>query len=159
MIRAELERYSEWAPHWKLGPPPADLLEWLETNFADPERSWIQLAEADGELVGVVSLSLAGTGVDPTPPPPGTVSLWQCFVRRDWQGRGLAGPLLDRAVEEARGRGFDRIVLWSAEGAAQARRFYEREGWTLTGEEEPEAKIGLPLVQYERLIDAKPGKA
>ena len=153
MVRAELERYSEWAPHWKLGPAPREMIERLNAAFADPERTWVLLAETDGELVGVVSLARS-TGVDPNPAPPGTVNLWQCFVRRDWQGRGLAGPLIDRAIDEARKRSFNRIVLWSAAGATQARRFYEREGWRLTGEEEPDTAIGLPLVQYERLVDA-----
>jgi GNAT superfamily N-acetyltransferase len=147
MVREELARYSEWAPHWKLGPAPPEMIERLESAFADPERTWVLLAEKDGELIGVASLALT-TGINPNPPPPGTVNLWQCFVRQDWQGRGVAGPLMDRALEEARERGFTRMVLWSAAGAAQARRFYEREGWTLTGEEEPEASIGLPLVQY-----------
>ena len=44
------------------------------------------------------------------------------------------------------------MILWTPAGAAQARRFYEREGWRLSGEEEPESGFGLPLVQYERAI-------
>jgi GNAT superfamily N-acetyltransferase len=75
------------------------------------------------------------------------------FVRRDWQGRGLAAPLLDLLLEEARRRGYRRVVLWSAAGAAQARRFYEREGFELTGEEDPDNFFGLPLVQYGRDLD------
>ena len=151
LIRGELERYKEWAPGWEFGPAPPAVVERLQNNFADPERAWILLAEEAGDLVGVVSLSLS-TGVDPDAPPEGTVNLWQCFVRKDWQGRGLAGPLMDRAAEEARRRGFRRMVLWTPAGAAQARRFYEREGWTLTGEEGPDSSFGLPLVQYERTV-------
>lgn len=151
LIRAELERYREWAPHWELGPAPPEMIERLEELFADRERAWVLLAEKDGELIGVVSLALA-TGISPDPPPPGTVNLWQCFVRRDWQGRGLGGPLMDRAMEEAQRRGFERMVLWTPAGAEQARRFYEREGWSPTGEEKPDAPIGLPLVQYGRAL-------
>jgi hypothetical protein len=42
------------------------------------------------------------------------------------------------------------MILWAAAGAAQARHFYEREGWELTGKEDPDADFGLPLVQYGR---------
>jgi GNAT superfamily N-acetyltransferase len=151
MIRAELVRYREWAPDWELGPAPPDLVERLATNFADPERAWILVAESGGEIVGVVPLALS-TAINPDAPPPGTVNLWQMFVRRDLQGSGLAGALHDRAVAQALERGYDRMVLWTPAGAAQARRFYEREGWTLCGESGPETDFGLPLVQYELLI-------
>jgi GNAT superfamily N-acetyltransferase len=74
------------------------------------------------------------------------------FVRRDRQGSGLAGAMLDRLLEEARRRGYTRIVLWTPAGAAQARHYYEREGFELTGEEDPDSTFGLPLVQYGRDI-------
>ena len=62
---------------------------------------------------------------------------------------GLAGALIDRALDEARARGFNRLTLWAAEGAVQARRFYEREGWTPTGATRDDKPFGLPLIQYE----------
>ena len=151
LIRGELERYREWAPQWELTPAPPEMIERLEQNFADPERAWILVAEKDDELVGVVSLSLS-TAVDPDAPPEGTVNLWQMFVRHDLQGSGLAVALHERALEEAGRRGYERMVLWTPEGAKQARRFYEREGWTLTGETGPDAHFGLPLVQYGRPV-------
>ena len=44
------------------------------------------------------------------------------------------------------------MTLWAAAGAQQARRFYEKEGWTPTGREDPDSSFGLPLVEYERII-------
>jgi hypothetical protein len=44
------------------------------------------------------------------------------------------------------------MTLWAVAGATQARRFYEREGWTLSGETNDESEFGLPLVQYERAV-------
>jgi GNAT superfamily N-acetyltransferase len=152
IIQAELARYAEWAPEgWSLAPPPPGALERVEQNFRDPERAWVLLAEEGDDAVGVVSLALT-TAAKVERPVEGTVYLWQMFVRRDRQGSGLAGALMDRVIEEARSRGFTRMVLWTPEGAAQARRFYEREGWTLTGEVNPGADFGLPLVEYERSI-------
>jgi hypothetical protein len=43
------------------------------------------------------------------------------------------------------------MTLWAVAGAAQARRFYEREGWTVSGTND-ESVFGLPLVQYERAL-------
>jgi GNAT superfamily N-acetyltransferase len=148
LLEGEIARYREWAPEdWRPVGPTPELRERLNPLYEDDARAWILLAFDGDEAIGVVSLSTV-TGADARKPPEGTIYLWQMFVRRDWQGRGLAGPLLDRLVEEARRRGYRRIVLWTPAGAAQARRFYEREGFALTGEEDPESSFGLPLVQY-----------
>jgi hypothetical protein len=40
--------------------------------------------------------------------------------------------------------------LWTPEGAGRARRFYEREGWRLTGRSHPASAFGLTTVEYER---------
>jgi GNAT superfamily N-acetyltransferase len=151
LVESEIGRYREWAPEWAPVGPTPEMRERLSPLYEDEERAWILLALAGDEAVGVVSLSTV-TGADARVPPDGTVYLWQMFARRDWQGTGLAGALLDRLLEEARRRGYERIVLWTPAGAAQARRFYEREGFELTGEEDPDSKFGLPLVQYGREI-------
>jgi GNAT superfamily N-acetyltransferase len=151
LIDSELRRYAEWAPGFTPAPPSDEMRERLNPLYEDEERAWILLALHGDEAVGLVSLATI-TGADARVPPEGTVYLWQMFARRDWQGTGLACALLDRLIEEARRRGYTRIVLWTPAGAAQARRFYEREGFELTGEEDPESKFGLPLVQYGRTI-------
>jgi GNAT superfamily N-acetyltransferase len=106
--------------------------------------------DRDGQAVGVVSMA-GRTAAHADPPPPGTIYLWQMFIRLGWQGTGLAQALMDLALAEARERDYDRMTLWAAAGAAQARRFYEREGWTVSGEKD-DHDFGLPLVQYERRL-------
>ena len=149
LIEPELERYRDWAPDWRPQRPTPEFRARLDPLYSDDERAWILLAFAGDEAVGLVSLSTM-TGADARKPPEGTVYLWQMFARRDWQGTGLGPALLDRVFEEARRRGYTRMVLWAAAGAAQARRFYEREGFEFTGEEDPDNAFGLPLVQYGR---------
>jgi GNAT superfamily N-acetyltransferase len=144
-----IDSYREWAPGWTPEPPPAERRAALDELFDDDERAWILLALADGEITGVASMAVT-TGADARAPDAGTIYLWQMFVRRDLQGSGLAGALLDRLFAEARRRGYRRIVLWTPTGAARARRFYEREGFEPTGEEDPDSKFGLPLIQYGR---------
>jgi GNAT superfamily N-acetyltransferase len=79
-------------------------------------------------------------------------AFWQLFVRPPWQGRGVATRLMRAAEAEARRRGFTRMRLWTPRDAARARRFYEREGWTATGSTRGSASVGLPLVQYARVL-------
>jgi GNAT superfamily N-acetyltransferase len=146
-----IDAYREWAPHWSPQPPPPERREALRDLFDDDERAWILMALAGEEIVGLTSMAVT-TGADARVPDSGTIYLWQMFVSREQQGTGLAGALLDRLLEEARRRGYERVVLWTPAGAAQARRFYEREGFELTGEEDPDSSFGLPLVQYGRSI-------
>ena len=146
-----ISAYQEWAPRWSPMPPSPEARLRLRGLFDDDERAWVLLGFSDDEIVGLISLSMA-TGADAREPEPGSIYLWQMFVRPDWQGTGLAGALMDRCFEEARRRGKQRLVLWAAAGAAQARRFYEREGWTLTGETDPDSSFGLPLIQYQRQL-------
>ena len=147
-VRTGIESYREWAgPDWEVPEPPLERQAELRELFAGDE-AWILLAFYGDELVGVVSIA-PHTGAAAEPPPPGTIYLWQMFVTPRLQGSGLAVALLDLAVDEARNRGFSRLTLWAAEGAAQARRFYEREGWTPTGANRMDVPFGLPLVEYE----------
>lgn len=149
LVRGEMSRYSDWAEGWTLPPAPPELVAHVAPLYGDDARAWILLAMAGAETVGVVSLSLS-TAAMQEEPMPGTVYLWQMFVRWDWQGSGLGGALLDRGFEEARRRGFERMILWTPAGAAQARRFYEREGFRLSGREQDDSGIGLRLVEYQR---------
>ena len=146
-VLAGIESYKEWAPDWTLPKPTPEARERSAANFASDD-TWILMAFDGEELVGVVSMAIR-TNAQKEPPPPGTIHLWQMFVAPAWQGSGLAGALIDLALEEALKRGFTRMTLWAAAGAAQARRFYEREGWTVCGNDD-DSDFGLPLVQYER---------
>lgn len=144
-----IRAYREWAPDWRPIPPSPETRRRLSGLWRDEDRAWGLLAWAGAAPVGVISLSVT-TGAGARVPPPGTIYLWQLFVAREWQGSGLAGALMDRLLEEACRRGYRRIVVWTPKGAARARRFYEREGFELTGEEDPDSSFGLPLVQYGR---------
>jgi GNAT superfamily N-acetyltransferase len=147
-VQAGIGAYREWAPSdWVPPTPTPEQLARVRANF-DNDDAWILMALDGDELVGVVSMA-GRTAAHAEPPPPGTIYLWQMFVRAGWQGVGLAQALMDLALAEARERGYERMTLWAAAGATRARRFYEREGWTVSGHKD-DVKFGLPLVQYER---------
>jgi GNAT superfamily N-acetyltransferase len=78
---------------------------------------------------------------------PGLAHLWQLFVVPDWWGRGVAPLLHDAAMAEMRAQGYDSGRLFTPSGHVRARRFYERRGWTLAGEEWNDF-LGLMLAEY-----------
>jgi GNAT superfamily N-acetyltransferase len=150
LVMDGLEGYREWAPSdWVPPAPTPEQRERLRANFENDD-AWILMALDGDELVGVVSMA-GRTAAHADPPPAGTIYLWQMFVRPGWQGAGLAQALMDFALAEARERGYERMTLWAAAGATQARRFYEREGWTVSEHKDAES-FGLPLVRYERAV-------
>jgi GNAT superfamily N-acetyltransferase len=71
------------------------------------------------------------------------------FVRERYWGTGVAGELLRLLLESARGEGFTGARLFTPAGQARARRFYEREGWTLSRDWQDET-LGLPVVEYRK---------
>jgi predicted N-acetyltransferase YhbS len=140
--------HAEWAPPLLTQSDVARLAEALRRPDV-----WCLLV-LDGErVIAHVALSLV-TLEDPEPPPAGVVNLWQLFVRPAWHGRGIANELMEAAVQEASRRGFSRMRLWTPMGQRRARRFYEREGWTLTGAVHGDSPSGLPMVEYARDLRA-----
>lgn len=149
LVMAGIESYRAWAPlDWDPPMPTPEQGKRLRANFENDD-AWVLMALDGDELVGVVSMA-GRTAAHAEPPPPGTIYLWQMFVRPRWQGSGLAQALMDLALAEARERGYERMTLWAAAGATQARRFYESEGWTVAAGHKDDVFFGLPLVQYER---------
>jgi GNAT superfamily N-acetyltransferase len=143
--------YSAWAPQgWS--PPVMGRAETarLEERLAQP-GVWSLIAFDGEQVAGHVGLGPT-TLEDPHPAPAGTTNVWQLFVREPWRGRGVAGALMARAVAEAACRGFETMRLWTPEGAARARRFYEREGFVLTGAAHEHTPSGLATVQYARAV-------
>jgi GNAT superfamily N-acetyltransferase len=83
---------------------------------------------------------------------PGRAHLWILFIRPAWWGTGLAAALLDWSVSAMRDCGNDTAQLWTPRDSGRARAFYEREGWTLSGEEVFNEDLGLDVVLYERAL-------
>jgi GNAT superfamily N-acetyltransferase len=143
----------EWAPReWR--PPEFDeaSVARLAEVLAGPE-TWCVIALDGSEPAGHALLDSVTTE-EPAPAPPGAMYLRQMFLRTRWQGSGVAAQLMTAAVGEARRRELGRMILWTPRGAGRARRFYEREGWLLTGRaHHDESSTGLPTVEYGRAVD------
>jgi GNAT superfamily N-acetyltransferase len=82
--------------------------------------------ELDGRVVGMVSggpSNYSGAAV--------LTSLW---VDPTARGQGIGDRLVQTVVDWAKSMGFSQLLLWVAEGNAQAERLYERNSFTRSGE-------------------------
>jgi GNAT superfamily N-acetyltransferase len=106
--------------------------------------------DPESEPAGHVGITHAAERDRPHVRIAGRAHLWMLFVRPPWWGTGLARKLHALGLEEAARRGYETIRLYTPEGAARARAFYEREGWAPAGSSFAEPLLGLDLVEYRR---------
>jgi GNAT superfamily N-acetyltransferase len=140
--------YADFAPPGWRAPQPLELALGIGVRLRRARmRAW--LAEQDGEPAGHVTY-LPATESQVGSDDPSLAHLEQLFVRRAHWGSGAATALLRRAVEEAASEGYTAMRLGTPTAQLRARRFYEREGWTLSGEPFVAEAIGLELVEYRR---------
>jgi GNAT superfamily N-acetyltransferase len=148
--RLGFESYRSWAPAgWE--PPPRSLEIRSIRERLKAASTWCAMAvEPSGEQAGHVGITHATERERPHARMEGRAHLWMLFVRPPWWGSGLAVRLLGLGLEEAARQGYTSIRLYTPSGAARARAFYQREGWTLHGGAFAEPILGLDLVEYRR---------
>ena len=97
----------------------------LDREDADPA---ILVAEDNGTVVGWCSFGrpreLAANQVG---------EIWGLYVTPTAWGTSTAHALHAAAIDALRERGFGELRLWVLAANPRARRFYEKEGWDLTG--------------------------
>jgi GNAT superfamily N-acetyltransferase len=150
LLREGFEGYRSFAPPGWEPPDPDALLERIR-DYLDSPDVWALIAEQDGAPAGHVAIMPATLHEEPADEPE-LAHFWQLFVRPPWWGSGLATELHGEAVREAAARGFTAMRLFTPAAQRRARRFYEREGWTVAGEASEAPDIGMPLVEYRRAI-------
>jgi GNAT superfamily N-acetyltransferase len=94
-------------------------------SLAAHEQLAVFVAERHGRIVGFVN-------VGPCRDDAGIGELYAIYVRPDAWGTGAGLALMETAAQWL-GERWPQAVLWVAEENTQARRFYERYGWSLDG--------------------------
>ncbi len=82
---------------------------------------------------------------------PGLVNLYQMWVAPEARGHGVAGALLDAAIDWARARAARAMGLGVVCGNDAARRLYERAGFRDVGAPEPQRPGSSRMEQSMRL--------
>ncbi len=88
----------------------------------DPERVELVVVSA-GRVSGFLILGPTGQ--------PGSAEIFKVFVERSHRRRGVGTLLIDEAIRIAKERGYRELVLETHTAFVDARRYYERHGWTL----------------------------
>jgi len=102
----------------------------------DPAREGAWIAERGGRRVGCVFCVRRDDD---------TAQLRILLVTPEGRGLGLGRELVDRTVAFARAAGYRRLMLWTNEPLAAARRIYLERGFRLV-DEEPHHSFGVDLV-------------
>jgi DNA-binding MarR family transcriptional regulator/GNAT superfamily N-acetyltransferase len=103
----------------------------------DPAREAVWIAEVDGERAGCVGCVREDDE---------TARLRWLLVEPSARGGGIGARLVDECLRFARRSGYRRITLWTYDVLADARRIYERAGFTLD-DQRPEHAFGHDLTQ------------
>ncbi|OEU91698.1 hypothetical protein DB35_08775 [Streptomyces abyssalis] len=113
--------------------------------------------DGDGTVTGWAALGPDRPGGAHTNAGPRTADvaeLYAIYVRPGLLGTGIGRALTTACLERAAQLGFTRVVLWTIEGNARARRFYELAGFTTDGTQDTFDVDGngtlIPLVHYAR---------
>lgn len=100
----------------------------------EKEKCWV--AELGGQVVGSVMVVREDDE---------TAKLRLLWVDAAARGRGLGRRLVDECISFARARGYKRMVLWTNDVLASARRIYQAVGFELV-EEKAHRSFGKDLV-------------
>jgi DNA-binding MarR family transcriptional regulator/GNAT superfamily N-acetyltransferase len=92
----------------------------------DPAREAAWIAEADGQRVGSILCVRKSDTV---------AQLRLLYVDPAARGLGIGSKLVEECLRFARAAGYTEMMLWTNSVLAEARRIYQRTGFTLIGEE------------------------
>jgi ribosomal protein S18 acetylase RimI-like enzyme len=105
-------------------------LEGFRAEMCDPGFATYLSEDPHGRLLGYCTLGPYDLELD-------TVKRWwvlrQLYLDPAGKGTGLGQVLMDRALDEARARGFEELYLTVWVDNHRARRFYERNGFVEVG--------------------------
>ena len=118
--------------------------------LADPAPGQVLVVELDGRIVGFAHVGPSGDD----DAGPDTGELYTIYVLPDAWGRGHGWALMEAALERLRADGYAGVTLWMLSTNDRARRFYLRQGWSVTagqrtqefgGQEVTDHRFGLAL--------------
>jgi ribosomal protein S18 acetylase RimI-like enzyme len=126
----------------------------LESRITRWRRALSKLESPSTETAVAVSagaiLGVCSSGPRREPASTDAGEIYALHIGPESRRRGLGRMLLDDALQRFSTRGLSSAVLWVLRDNAGARRFYEAQGWSFTGEDQVEDRSGfaIPEVRY-----------
>ena len=109
----------------------------------------VAVAEKDDRIVGFVA-------VGPSTDVEGEGELYAIYVLPEAWGSGAGHGLMDAAKELLR-ESYRDATLYVLDDNLRARRFYEREGWSLDGTTKTDELLGVPVAEVRYRISFADG--
>lgn len=117
------------------------IADYLEDPDPDREAAWV--AELDGDRVGSVYCVRRSDEV---------AQLRLLFVDSEARGHGVGRLLVERCIDFARERGYERMMLSTVSPLVSAKRIYDAAGFTQT-KEEPDPAFPEGTLAQEMWLD------
>ena len=115
---------------------------WVQKLAIPPAKEQrLLVAEYENQVVGFVEIGAVTSPLEVATED--TAELHFLFVAPDFMGFGIGSRLLARATELLREDGYLQAILWVFSRNLQARRFYERQGWSTNGVERPDPALSF----------------
>ncbi len=124
-------------------------LRQLPELVSEARRSAFWVVESGGEIVGSFGIESRGRG---------ETELRRMYLDEAYRGSGVAQRMLDFALDEARSRGFTKMILSTAQIQKAADRFYRKSGFRLVRTEvadkmtAKQAGGGLIRLHFEKAL-------
>jgi RimJ/RimL family protein N-acetyltransferase len=111
----------------------------------DPAQTALVVEDETGRIVGWCTVA-------PSRDADADGELWGIYVLREAWGTGAGTALMAAGTDVLGELGYREAILWVLEDNPRARRFYEREGWTLDGLRKEDEFLGVKVteVRYRR---------
>jgi GNAT superfamily N-acetyltransferase len=116
-----------------LADSPASFGSAVEDERVIAEDGWRELVRDAAVFVATAGDGVAGAVAGLYRDSAEDRGLGAMWVTPQWRGRGVAGMLVAAVAAWSRSGNAVRVGLWVPDDNARARRFYEREGFRVTG--------------------------
>ncbi len=142
--QATQRAYQEFMPEADIYSRLLDRLEpfWARKLALLPAKEHrLLVAQYEDQVVGFVEIGAVTSPLEEVPED--TAELHFLFVAPTFMGGGIGSQLLARATELFQEDGYRQAILWVFSRNRQARRFYERHGWSTNGVERPDPTLSF----------------
>jgi GNAT superfamily N-acetyltransferase len=152
VVTASQSTWTSWAGDAFQPYNPEQLVTQWAARLDDPDTIAFVTTDVAGHVTAVASAGPEATSFEPSNLGRKSAHLSTLFALPENHGTGEAQSLHDQLLITLVEADYHTIRLWVPEGATRARRFYERNGWLLTGHRTVFAH--LPRVEMRRPLRA-----